>query len=348
VGSGGTPILLQPGQPGPMSPDEYKPASVANVATFAFEHIAPPSPLYIQRDDQLVVLAKSSIGGETVTFNVRMLLVPFAQGSQPDVDQQAQEKAAALAAAKAAPAGKIVRVPLGPGQVIAHGVIEPSSTQLVLPTTFTGQFIQVPLTEGYLLAVAANVLAANARGQTFVRAYVQRGAASLALTNAFEALFGDYCTINGPIGWPNGRLIFPTEGPGNLRSITVTPPGAGNEWSLAVPLGARWAIRSISSTLVTSAAVANRTPTLVIKDNSVHTLFQAGNNNNQAASVTDVYSYGPGVAIGQSGPTAFQAAIPDALVLPGQFTIGSLTTNLQAGDAWGPIQVEVEEWIDGF
>jgi hypothetical protein len=67
--------LDQPtGQPKPFDPKEFTAASQNHVVTFAKENVQPPSPLYIQRDDQLMLVAISALSTEIVTLTARMWL----------------------------------------------------------------------------------------------------------------------------------------------------------------------------------------------------------------------------------------------------------------------------------
>lgn len=58
------------------SPSDQTPAPLAgssSAVAFAFKDIAPPSPLYVDVDDNLGITAASSVGNETVTVNLRLL-----------------------------------------------------------------------------------------------------------------------------------------------------------------------------------------------------------------------------------------------------------------------------------
>ncbi len=70
---GGTPVLPPPGQPEPMRPGEFHSASIPNVVSFLFHGVQPPSPLYVGRDDNLVLEVAGFTQPVTVTVNVRLL-----------------------------------------------------------------------------------------------------------------------------------------------------------------------------------------------------------------------------------------------------------------------------------
>lgn len=61
------------GQPNPMQPGEYTPPAPANVVGFKVHDIDPPTSVYIQRDDQLLVVATSQLT-PTLTITARLWL----------------------------------------------------------------------------------------------------------------------------------------------------------------------------------------------------------------------------------------------------------------------------------
>lgn len=325
MGSSGAPNLPPAGQPSDTEQPKYQPGSVPNVTTFGFTDVEPPSPIYVQRDDILVLQAGTTIPtGDTVVVNARLLQAPFAQGGQPsDYDP-----------AKAT------------GRVITHGVIEPIQRALVLPNSLTFRQLQIPLTEGYLLSLAINSMNANARGQTFVRAYLIRGISSVNAPQPYEVLVADYATILGAVGWPNGRQLYPTEPPGNLISFVGASGGAGLDWAVTVPGISRWRVQSVVGLFTTSVAVAARTVRLQILDNIGVPVYETGNNNVQAAGLVIRYSYGPGTGTFQSGPASFVASLPEAMVLDGGWKIQTVTDNIDVADQWTFIRVVAEELVN--
>src|SRR5260370_41068881 len=75
--------LRQPGQPDPRMEPAFKRGSFPAITTFSFTSVAPPSPLYIQRDDILAVDVISDSVTEIVTVNGRLLLAPVVRAGQP-------------------------------------------------------------------------------------------------------------------------------------------------------------------------------------------------------------------------------------------------------------------------
>jgi len=66
--------LQPPGQPGPLGPEDFVSASVPNLVTFKTKGIEPPTALYIQRDDKLLLTAISSTPNATITVTLRLWL----------------------------------------------------------------------------------------------------------------------------------------------------------------------------------------------------------------------------------------------------------------------------------
>lgn len=323
---GGTPVLPAPGQPTPMRPDEFASGATPNQTSFGFDLVGPPSPLYIQRDDQLVIVAiTATAGGDTIAINGRFLLAPYQQGGQPSDARPGQ------------PTGK----------VLTHGVIEPIASNLQVPTPFVEMIQVIQLTEGYLLGLAVVSQGAVTRGQTFVRAYINRGPAAAIASGASQLLFSDYTTRYQVVGWPGGRVQHGTEGPGNLRVITLGNPAAGADWLQSITPGARWRICSLNAALVTSAAVANRTPQIRLRHSGV-TIWQSPPNQVIPASTTALVSAAPGQVTSATVPTLVNCALPSPAIIGGigAADIAAVTGGMQAADQWTNINIEIEEWVD--
>jgi hypothetical protein len=62
-----------PGQPSQLQAGEYTGAAPSHVVTWQVRRVPPPSPLYIDVDDQLVCVAESVSTTEVVTINYRLL-----------------------------------------------------------------------------------------------------------------------------------------------------------------------------------------------------------------------------------------------------------------------------------
>lgn len=227
------------------------------------------------------------------------------------------------------------------------GVIVTNNYNLIC-TSAGVRFLQVQtLTEGFLLSILCVSQTATARGQTFVRASIIRVGATIQ--QGALGLFADYVTLNSPATWPGGRIIYPTEGPGNIRQVSGTTPGAGAEVNEVVPASTRWRLISIFVQLVTAVAVANRNVRLVLVF-AGNTYFRSVSTFNQPASTTESYVGVPGLtyqtdAIATPNGTTDITLPPDIRVVTGH-SIATNSVLLQAADQYSQPQYTVEEWID--
>lgn len=203
-----------------------------------------------------------------------------------------------------------------------------------------------PLSEGWLLDLAVSMPGFTApMGNIWVALDLVRGGGSSP--QFVQSLVFGYVTTNMPLTFPSGQNMSPTDGPGNVRSIQVTSPAAGAEWSQTVPTNARWEVVSVFAQLTTSAAVANRLARLVM-DDGANFLNQVPGLSAQTAGTVIGYCWGDG----QGGPiiandtVAFSGPFANDCYLSSGFRIRSLTGGLQAADQWGSINFLVREWLD--
>jgi len=282
--------------------------------------------LYIQRDDLLALQMVTSQAGEIVDFNIRLLLpdqpVPRQPDSQPPEGTPLRRRAG----------GYIQSINLS---IIQTGALR------------TAQNLVVPMAEGYLLSVAATARTATFPGQTFARATLNRFRTLGSPSTAAYSLLQSYVTIGTVYGWPTGSLKLISEGPGWLHSILVANPAAGVDWTFTVPGSARLRLQSLRAVLTTSAAVANRNVQIQITD-GVNTVWIASAPASVVAGTAQQL-----VATGTNSPTGvvttiFSVVVPPALLLPGFWTIGTSTQNIQAADQWSAIALAVEEWLDNI
>jgi hypothetical protein len=318
-------FIASPGQPAPLKDGEFKSNSLPAVVSFGFDRVGPPSSLYVQRDDVLVLQAASS-SVENVTFNIRFLQGPIAQGGQPS---------------DASPKNPT-------GAINSRGIVEPI-TKVVGISAAQLNAIQtqaIVLGEGYLLSVGAIGFVQNARGTTFARAFLLRGSSTASPLGVFQPLFADYVTTTAPAGWPSGRFIHPSEGPGFMHRINQANPGAGLDFSFQATAGQRWRVQSLVASLTTSAAVANRQVHALVQDSGGTTYWNESALAVQAAGTTVVYSFGPGLTPQTTTDGVQIVGLPSNLILAQTDLIKTATTNIQAGDQWSLINMSVEQLLD--
>jgi hypothetical protein len=304
---------------------KFRSTSLPAIVSFGFDKIGPPSPLYVQRDDLLLIEAASAVV-ETVQFNIRMLNAPFPQGGQPDDLVE----------------GKMH------GTLPLTGVVEPSSQTINFITATPNNLINqtVPLAEGYLLAVSAVATNSRSRGIVFARAMLIRGSAGFVSQNAFQVLFADYPTNNAPVGWPNGRVLHPSEGPGAIVRASTGNPAAGNDFSFIPADALRWRIQSLKATLTTSATVANRIVHALVTDAGGAVYWNEPAITAQVASTTVQYCFGPGLTPQPTVDGVAVIGVPSNLIIAQRHQILSATTALQAGDQWSAINMGIEQLED--
>jgi hypothetical protein len=279
--------------------DTFVVESVKPNVGFLKRGVQPPSNVYIETSDQLIVGVATSAIGEVLTVSYRILRYDG---------------------------------------IVIHGqfTISPPSTRTV---TIHAE----PLTEGFLLSMSCKAAVATTRGQTFVRAFLTKP--SLGAGQPSYMLMADYVTTAMAPAFPNGRNITPVEGPGNPRSISVTPPAAGADWLLRVPVNARWKVRALTATLSASAAVANRFPSFALSS-AGNTVSDSGTLVALTANQSVIYN-GMAIPSPATRPTFFDIlSIPPDLSLLANDLIQSNTVAIQAFDQWTGISVAVEEWLD--
>jgi hypothetical protein len=195
----------------------------------------------------------------------------------------------------------------------------------------------VNLVEGFLLSITARMNSNAVRGQVYTAAFLKRP--SLTTNPSVLQLFADYCTVNIPCGFPAGRSIYPTEGPGNVRQITGTTPAAGAEINEVVPSSTRWRVVAFTFSLVTSATVANRTTS-------------SPNSKLQPASTTITFVGTPGGTFTDdliaSPAETIVLTMPPSHWLETNGHVRTNTLNIQAGDQYSAPLYYVEEWVAGI
>lgn len=145
----------------------------------------------------------------------------------------------------------------------------------------------------------------------------------------------------------DGRLLTPTASgmvafPGIQRRVSVAAPAAGAEWKQTVPGGVYWRVLGGVSSFVASVAVANRLPGLSYTDGSVE-FYRVGGSQPMTAGLTNSVLYltsGQTAATGSTPVSGFNIA---TFWLPGGYTFGSKTPNIQAADQYGSTELFIEE-----
>ena len=118
------------------------------------------------------------------------------------------------------------------------------------------------------------------------------------------------------------------------RLVAVGNPAAGADWSYAVTQAGQ--LLTVRALLVTSAAVANRFPVLIIADGAGHEVWRAANSISQPATITRQHVAGQGVQENFGGNVS-GLNLPAGLVVGVGWTISTTTISLDVGDQWSGI-----------
>lgn len=330
---GSSVILPQPGQPGPMRPDEFTSGSTPNIVSFSFDRIAPPSEFYVQRDDVLAIEAVSQLATDAITVTARLLL-PYAQAAgQPGHPP---------------PSG----VPGGP--IVGPGYIQTIQQTFQLTAARVETFQTIALAEGYLLSLTVLANTAGTLGDTFCRVFVNRGRFVLNQQNPAALLVSGYPSALEPIGWPWGVYTRSADGLGKIFGYQPANPGAGLDFSVATNSVGRTRLQSFTALLTTSAVAGNRIPLFRVTI-SGFPAFQVTvqDPTPEVASTVVRYTIGPGTSI-LRGAGAIGTEVDVSLALPGPLfgtgvvTIASTTQGILGGDQWSNLGIVTEEWLGQF
>ena len=134
-------------------------------------------------------------------------------------------------------------------------------------------------------------------------------------------------------------------GPGWNRSVPVANGTLGADITAGVPANARWKFKAFTGSLISSAAIANRDVSISMAPTS-STIILTNAIVDQPASVT--YDYGAAVWYTPTGlfPSKVELSVPADLVLISGGAVSTVTANIQAGDQWVSMTLQVEEWLD--
>lgn len=118
---------------------------------------------------------------------------------------------------------------------------------------------------------------------------------------------------------------------------TLAAPGAGNEFTFTVPTGEIWLLHAIHAQFVASAAVANRTPTLIVDDQTTTSARFSDGAVITAGSTVEITWSPVGAFSSPANSAVIMANLYDDLILQSGWRVRSLTQNLDAGDAYSAL-----------
>jgi hypothetical protein len=199
------------------------------------------------------------------------------------------------------------------------------------------------LAEGFLLSVSCRAAVATTRGQTFLRVFLTNPV--LGNGQPSYVLFSDYVTTQMSPAHPNGRVLAPSEGPGNIVQVFSPNPAAGADWVLIVPTNARWRIISANAGLTVANAGAARKIGVSVSFGGV-SVWKAWGNQTAAINSLVAFSIAPVTPGGTLDATIIDAPIPPDVRLLAASQVQSQTVIINAADQWGAAGFLVEEWLD--
>jgi hypothetical protein len=164
-------------------------------------------------------------------------------------------------------------------------------------------------------------------------------------TSALATILAGYVTPNSPRTYPNDTVRRSVDGRGTFRIVSQAAPAAGAEIVVTAPGNTRWMLSAFRFQITASAAVANRTPVLLI-DDGANVVFETENVTAVTAGQVATYNAGAGIQNANLAALDYQLALPETLVLPAGARIRTSTGNLQAGDQYAAPVYNVEDWID--
>ena len=215
-----------------------------------------------------------------------------------------------------------------------------------VPNTDRSRKIEVfGLPNGYLLnCVAFASSGAPAVAQTFVSVHVIRGTGQARVLLA--TLLQGYITAEQELGFPGSPLENSRAAGEVTRFFSGTDPAIGTAISEIVPTGARWRLRSIGATLLTSAAAGNRRPVLQIIGPAGTTVAQSAQIQTQPP--TNAYSFYWMLNVPTEVTMATgigQAGLPDITITnPGSIAI--VAVGMDTSDNWTAPTIAVDEWLE--
>jgi hypothetical protein len=199
--------------------------------------------------------------------------------------------------------------------------------------------------EGYVLSATISTPGASS-GAVYVQLEVGRGLGAQDITEG-HLLIAGYPGSFAALGYPQTQPLPPTAGVGVTRTITPSNPAAGADWSVTVPVGATWVINSVTATFTASAGVANRNPQLQFITAGGAVLFSGVNNTAITASQAETIVWWNGAPQAAANANTIYASLMNGVRVPGGGAVKVTTLNLQAGDQWSNIVLQVQELVAG-
>lgn len=215
--------------------------------------------------------------------------------------------------------------------------------EITIVTARTPQTAVFDLPEGFLLGLDISLpVAAAGVSWNYTQVGLARGPAGTP--DVFHGLAQGYIDVPYSLFWPGGVFRLPADGRGLWRLVQSAVPNTGDESTITVPANSQWNVRAMNVAFSTDATVANRR-VLVRPTRSGTPIFATPAGLVQTASQGFTYEFAPWGESGDNRDGRILVNWPPGIRFnPGDVIVTS-TVNLQAGDAFGPLNLYVEEWF---
>lgn len=202
--------------------------------------------------------------------------------------------------------------------------------------------LSIPGAEGFLLSATIETPGA-AQGQCYVTLELVRGLGTNDQTFG-QLLIAGYPGASFRLGYPQSVPSSPTTGRGAIRSLTPANPPAGVDFTVLVPVGVQWILRSAAMQFAASAVVGNRTPALAIADPANVTVASVPDPTLIVATTVETLTWAPGVNSASPATLHSMGFVAECRLLPG-WRIKTSTLNIDGADRYSNIAFMIEEFI---
>lgn len=223
-----------------------------------------------------------------------------------------------------------------------EGILQNESFEFVAASVGAAPALKIiQPTEGFLISASISAPAAS-RGQVFVKFFLQRGTGSGDI-GLGHVLLQEYVSLDDFIGFPQTPMGSSLNGRGWMHGFAGTAPPVGIDWSVTVPAGIRWIVRSIQAQLITLGAAPLRAVLLQVNPPAAAAVARQPINVGIAVLNITSLSWAPGNTA-STQPNAQQMGLPAELIVSPGWIIRTVTTNLDPTDIWGAPNLVVEEF----
>lgn len=129
-----------------------------------------------------------------------------------------------------------------------------------------------------------------------------------------------------------------------VKTLPITSPVIGADFSLKVPGGVAWEMLAIHTRFTSDAIVANRASRIAILDSDGIERMRLPSNVQITANTTNTIDWVSGYPIG-STTSGIVAPLPyPPIPVFSSWTIASATSGIDPGDQWSQLSITIREW----